>query len=81
MKENVKFLENGQKRGYRRNLSPPRIFKLQHRDTYHSMRKDHIYKIVWAFFEILIFVGVGAFFPIFFEIFLFYSRPPPLFAK
>jgi hypothetical protein len=26
------------------------------------MRKDHINKMMYAFFEILIFVGVGAFF-------------------
>jgi hypothetical protein len=42
LKKTRNFLANGQKKGYRRNLSPPRIFKVQHRDTYHSMRKDHI---------------------------------------
>ena len=72
MKENVKFLENGQKRGYCRNLSPSRIFKLQHRDAYHSMRKDHIYRFVVAFFEFQIFVDMGAFFPKFSKIFGFF---------
>jgi hypothetical protein len=45
MKENVKFLENGQK-GDTLEILSPRIFKLLHRDTYRSMRKYHIYKMM-----------------------------------
>ena len=57
MEENEEFLENCQKRGCCRNQSPPRIFKLQHRDSYYSMRKDHIYRLTIYFCGILIFVG------------------------
>jgi hypothetical protein len=34
----VRHLENGQRKGYCKNLSPPRIFKLLHLDACHSKR-------------------------------------------